>query len=100
MLDEYFKTRNTLERLRRGSIGAHVDGLTEYLRSRGFTWFTVKQYLGSVVHFGRWLDRSRLLLKCVDENMIARFASHLRRCRCRSEYRGLRCRRSSEAVVA
>jgi integrase/recombinase XerD len=100
MLDEYFKREKTRERLRRGSLGEHLDALTDHLSSQSYTWFTIKQYLGGIVHFGRWLDRSRSLLEDLDEAVISKFASHLRRCRCRSEYHGARCARSSEVLPA
>lgn len=100
MLDEYFKREKTLTRLRRGSLSAHLDALTDHLSLQGYKWFTIKLYLGSVVHFGRWLDRSRILVEDVDETVISKFALHLRRCRCRSEYHGVRCGRSNEVLAA
>lgn len=100
MLDEYFKTEKALARLRRGAVGAHLDALTDHLSSLGYGWFTIKQYLGGAVHLGRWLDRSRTPLVDLDEAVISKFAQHLRRCRCRTEYRRVRCGRSGEVVAA
>lgn len=97
MLEDYFKRSKTCERVRRGSVGAHLDGLTDHMSSQGYRWFTIKQYLGACVHFGRWHDRSRSDLAALDEGTIEDFASHLRRCRCRGEYRGNRCGR--EGVI-
>lgn len=99
MLEKYFKTTLTCERLRRGSVGVHLDAWIDHMSSHGYAWFTIKLYVGWLVHFGRWLDRSRIALADVDDETIARFASHLRRCRCKGEYRGIRCAHGPEVIA-
>lgn len=100
MLDEYVKTAKSLARLRRGSVGAHLDAITDHMSLQGYQLFTIRQYLGAMVHFGRWLDRARVALSDLDEGTISKFATHLRRCRCKSEYRGARCGHSTEVLPA
>lgn len=100
MLDEYFKTPITPERLRRGSIGAHLDAFTDYLVSQGYAWFTIRNYLSGPAHLGRWMDRSRIAIADLDEAIVAQFVLHLRHCRCRAQYRGVRCARSGNVIAA
>jgi integrase/recombinase XerD len=100
MLDDYFKTPNTPVRLRLGSIGPHLDGFTSHLAAAGYAWFTIRQYVGGPVHLGRWMDRLRIPVASLDDDVMARFQVHLRRCRCLTQYRGVRSARSDGTVDA
>lgn len=98
MLETFYKWPETVERLRRGMVGEHLDGFAAYMVEAGFSQLTVRLYLGGPVHFGRWAARAGLQVPKFRDADIEGFRLHLRRCRCRG-YRG-RCDRSDTAVVA
>jgi site-specific recombinase XerD len=73
MLEDYFTFGHIIARHRAGLFGAHVDGLTEDLSSKGYVRQSVRSAIAAVRGFGAWMDRQDLRLKDVSEEMIAEF---------------------------
>jgi len=92
--------RETCERLRREAIGMYLDEFAHGLLTTGYCSLTIRQYVGPVIHFGIWLTRRRVRLADVDADVVARFCSHLDRCRCRRRSRVRRCGNSKIVGVA
>lgn len=82
MLEIYFESERTLDRLRAGSSGAYIDGFAQRLNDEGYSWWTSRRYLRSAAHLGRFVEFKGSDLHAVDEEMLDTFWRHLPRCAC------------------
>ena len=88
MLERFFKTVSTPRWLRDGPAGPFLDGFAETLLTAGYSSRTVGPYLHAADHLGRWAAQRGVAVADFDEDLLARFGRHLRRCRCRGCKRG------------
>jgi len=89
MIERYFEGQGALTRLRTPTIGSYVDSFALSLHEKGYAYWTVRGCLRSVSHLGCWLDKAKVQLARLDEDLALRFKGHLRRCRCFRQNRGI-----------
>lgn len=65
--------RRTLRRLYRGPLGTYIDRIAAWYDEQGYGRNYAVASLKSVDRFGRWLDRRRVELRDVDEQLIDRY---------------------------
>jgi integrase/recombinase XerD len=63
-----------------GALRPFVEAFTGRLLSLGYTHLTVSGYEASARHFGQWLQKKKIAVAEIDDNVVRRFARH--RCRC------------------
>jgi site-specific recombinase XerD len=88
MLERFFRTDTTSGRLRNGPAGPFLDGFAESMFAGGYSSRTVGPYLHAADHLAQWAARRGVAVPDLDENVLARFVLHLRRCRCHGYRRG------------
>lgn len=66
--------------LQPGCLGSHLDRFADELASAGYTVLSISNYQQSIAHFGAWLERKRIAIGDIDEQVVTAFADH--RCRC------------------
>ena len=82
MLEIFFEAPFTLGRLRLGPSGRFIDGFSQYLKDKGYSWWTSRRYLRSAAHLGRFLETEAKDLRTVDESVLEAFRQHFPRCEC------------------
>lgn len=83
MLERCVKSPLTLPRLHSGPAGPFLDGFAASLGTEGYSCETIGSYVHAADHLGQWAARRRAAIADLDEDLLARFLRHLRRCRCR-----------------
>ena len=79
MFDNFLPNRATVERLRGGLFGPHLDSFVATRCQLGYARSTVREQLRLLDHFDRWLDRNSLALVDLHEPVIRRFLEERRR---------------------
>ena len=65
------------------ALASHVDAFVERLRQGRYAQTTIQRYFVCIAHFARWMNKSRLAVKKLDETALSRFLDdHLPRCDC------------------
>jgi integrase len=82
MLESYFGSEETLDRLRSGPSGAYVDGFAQMLNDEGYSWWTGRRYLRSAAHLGRFVEAEGNALSTINVEFLDTFRLHLPRCEC------------------
>lgn len=82
MLETYFETPYTLERLRSGTSGQYLDGFARELEREGYSRDTARRFLRSAAHLGRFVEIKGISLNSVDSKTLKKFWQHLPYCRC------------------
>ncbi len=102
-LERVISCPGTLNKLRSGPLGMHLDGFCAWLLRRGFSRQTIRMHLSNVSHFNEHLGRQRAvagqLLRSTD--VAEFFAAYPSWCRRRSPLEGhlLRVRHSVSRFV-
>lgn len=82
MIEKYFSAPKTLQRLRAGLSGPHIDSFAEALEQQGYAHATAIRYLRAAAHLGCFVQRRGGVLSDIDEATLEDFGQHLSRCRC------------------
>ncbi len=82
VLEIYFETPYTLNRLRSGPSGPYVDGFSQRLSDVGYGWHTSRRHLRAASHLGRFVELEETDIGHVDNNVVDAFHAHLPRCEC------------------
>ncbi|MCP3960145.1 MAG: hypothetical protein GY719_20055 [bacterium] len=82
MLETFFEASFTLKRLRLGPSGRFIDGFAQYLKGKGYSWWTSRRYLRCAAHLGRFLETEARDLRTVDEAILVASRQHFPRCEC------------------
>ena len=88
MLDKYLKTPKTIQRLRSGPSGPHIDGFAATLKERGYSYTTACKYLRSASHLGWFVRHRKGTVDSINDKTLVAFRRHLTRCRCPLRYGG------------
>lgn len=83
MLTDFFRSPQTLSRLRSGAVGAFIDGFAENLKTAGYSRFTIRAHLGAAAHFSNWAGIMGLTIAELDDTVGQKFQRHLASCQCR-----------------
>jgi integrase/recombinase XerD len=89
MISDYFKAPSALERMRSGTVGPHVDGFATALAESGYSPHTIRDYVRTAVHLGRWADGRGIALTELDDGVLGSFRRHLSQCRCFKRSKGV-----------
>lgn len=82
MLSELSVAMGRIHALRDRPRGALFDGFAQGLSQAGYVVKVARRFLRAAQHLVDWIDRRSLPLEKLDELALARFARHIRRCRC------------------
>ncbi len=82
MLEKFFSAPKTLQRLRSGISGAHLDAFADDLEREGYALASAVRYIRGAAHLGCFVHRKGSALAEIDSNTLESFNRHLRRCRC------------------
>jgi integrase/recombinase XerD len=82
MLSKFFKSRERIYAFRDGPGGLLLEGFAQALSERGYATITARRYLRAAEHFIHLTHRHGIPVGELNEQSLARFARHLRRCRC------------------
>lgn len=89
MLESLRVLSNVRTRIQSGPLGPYVDGFVTALQREGYTPGVPRRYVRAADVFGRWLSSHGIAVREVDESVVARFATPLRRTRSPSRPRGV-----------
>lgn len=79
MTETYFPDPRVRQRLYEGPLAIHIDIFAEQLTRQGYSIATARDKLRLIAHLSRWLDRSKLSVKDLNEACIERFRCYRRR---------------------
>ena len=89
MLENYFKLHRALQRLRAEPTGRYMDDFAKTLHMQGYGIWSGQAYLRAAAHLGIWMERQRVSVIKLDEEVIREFAGHLPSCHCLAKNRGI-----------
>src|SRR6516164_8190041 len=72
-MHRFFDKPETLQRLRRGPLGDHLDRYANWLAQQGFSRATARLHLVQLADFSHWLEKQRLTLADVSHNVLELF---------------------------
>ncbi len=73
MTERFFDFSRTIERMRQGPLGEHVDAFAARLIEQGFPRLTGRFQIRVVADFSRWLAHRRIPLADIDSTVITRY---------------------------
>lgn len=77
-------------------LASHMEAYIQHLKVGAYAEQSISMYVESVAHLAYWMQRRRLHVSAIDENLIRRFIKgHLPACHCTK-----RCQRSTHIVRA
>ncbi len=79
MTDRFFDFSRTIERMRQGPLGEHVDAFAAMLLKQGFPRSTGRFQIRVVADFSRWLARRRIPIADIDTSVVERYGAGYRR---------------------
>jgi integrase/recombinase XerD len=82
MIEKYFKWNQSVTRLISTPAGPHLSLLGSEFERQGFSYWKLRDRLVGAAHFSRWNQRRGRSLGDLHENLLGRFADHLKECRC------------------
>lgn len=76
-------SKNSLERTNQDSEGVVAAGLGAFLKGRGYSPSTIRNYIGALHHFRTWLDlQGRSLLPISAQDTREFMTNHIPECNC------------------
>ncbi len=82
MLEQFFDSSLRVKALRNGPIAALLDGFARELSRSGYSKTIARWRIRAAEHFLYWADKDGIAQSSFNQELVARFAEHLRRCRC------------------
>ncbi len=79
MTERFFDFSRTIERMRQGPLGEHIDAFAARLVEQGFPRLTGRYQIRVVADFSRWLERRRIAVPGIDASVIERYGVDYRR---------------------
>ncbi len=79
MTERFFDFSRTIERMRQGPLGEHIDAFAARLVEQGFPRLTGRFQIRVVADFSRWLERRRIPVVEIDASVIERYGADYRR---------------------
>jgi site-specific recombinase XerD len=79
MIDQFYAHNPlSLQHLRSGPLGTHIDTFAELLSAQGYARSTTKEKIQVVAGLSRWLYRRRLGVESLDEQRVSEFIRYWR----------------------
>ena len=69
MLESYFKSEQTLERLRAEPTGRYIDDFAKDLQAKGYGIWAGQAYVRAAAHLGIWMKRQSFSVMKLDEEV-------------------------------
>ena len=82
MLEQFFDSPRRVQAFRNGPSGALLEGFAQELSRWGYAKITARRHIRAANHLIFWADKEGIAAANFDEQVIARFDEHLKRCRC------------------
>lgn len=82
MLNIYFESPYTLNRLRSGIFGGYIDGFAQALHDTGYAKLTARRYLRAGAHFGHFVELNNIPINSINRNLLQDFQCHVLNCTC------------------
>jgi len=79
MIETYFSRTPTIDRFRRGPLGADLDDLATTLHQQGYAQDTIRRYVRGCDHFGQWLFQYGYAIADVNQTVVQHYLGGLRR---------------------
>jgi integrase/recombinase XerD len=82
MLSTFFKSRVRIQALRKGPAGSLLESFARAISEAGYASITARRHLRAAEHFVHWTHRRNMPVCKWNEQSLAGFDRHLRRCYC------------------
>jgi site-specific recombinase XerD len=79
MIDQFYSDPLSLERLRSGPLGSHIDTFAQILSAQDYARSTAKEKIRVVAGLSGWLQRRQRGVETLDEQSISAFLRHWHR---------------------
>ena len=79
MIDQFYSDPLSLERLRSGPLGSHIDTFAQMLSAQDYARSTAKEKIRVVAGLSGWLQRRQRGVETLDEQSISAFLRHWHR---------------------
>lgn len=75
-MEQYYKNKRTLMRMREGPLGAYVDALAQQLSDEGYARASARYALQLLADLGRWLGRRRMTASQLTPECLQRYMEY------------------------
>ena len=82
MFERFFDSCERMRALRGGPGGDLLAGFAEALSEAGYARTTARRHIRGAEHFLSWADKAGITADGFDDQVVSRFAVHLKQCRC------------------
>jgi hypothetical protein len=82
-MSEFFRSPFRIRQIRAGQHGPLLDGFIQELQQAGFAEVTARGHIRAAEHLLHWANRKVIAPLTFNEDTVAEFVQHLRRCRCK-----------------
>jgi site-specific recombinase XerD len=79
LIDRFFDFSKTIDRMRQGPLGEHVDAFAAMLLKQGFPRSTGRFQIRVVADFSRWLARRRIPVANINASVVERYGADYQR---------------------
>jgi len=76
MLEQIFKSKSTIQKLRSGILGKQVDDFATYFVAQGYSQKTFRSRFGLISNLSTWLQAHKLTLNDFNECQISQFIQY------------------------
>lgn len=76
MLEQIFKSKSTIQKLRSGILGKQVDDFATYFIAQGYSQKTFRSRFGLISKLNTWLQAHKLKLNDFNEHQISQFIQY------------------------
>src|SRR5271154_3180303 len=78
-MESFFSNARTIEQLRNGALGTHIEAFANWLHDQGYTCRTGRLRIRLAADFGNWVKRRRIPFESITPDHARRFLSALGR---------------------
>ena len=79
MINQLFTFSSTIERLREGPLGEHLDAYASAVAEQGFAHDSIRQQIVVIADFGRWLKQKHTDVRDLNSNVVEQYLRFRRR---------------------
>jgi site-specific recombinase XerD len=79
VINKLFTFQSTIERLRQGPLSEHLDAYAASVCELGYGRSSIRQQIGVIAEFSRWLKQHHIDIENLDSNVVGRFLRLRRR---------------------
>jgi len=79
VITQLFTLPSTIERLRQGPLGDHLDAYAAAVAEQGYAHHSIGRQIVAIADFSRWLKHKHIEIQALDHQVVDRFLSFRRR---------------------